>query len=132
MSMSDPVADFLTRIRNANKAKHKRVDIPRSKLKLEIAKALLREKYISRYKLIEDDRQGMLRLYLRYTSAGDGIITGLERVSRPGLRQYVGKDRIPRVYNGIGTAIISTSSGILTSKEARRAGVGGEVLCYIW
>ena len=132
MSMSDPVADFLTRIRNANKAKHKRVDIPRSKLKLEIAKALLREKYISRYKLIEDERQGMLRLYLRYTSAGDGIITGLERVSRPGLRQYVGKDRIPRVYNGIGTAIISTSSGILTSKEARRAGVGGEVLCYIW
>jgi len=132
MSMSDPVADFLTRIRNANKAKHKRVDIPRSNLKLEIAKALLREKYISRYKLIEDDRQGMLRLYLRYTSAGDGIITGLERVSRPGLRQYVGKDRIPRVYNGIGTAIISTSSGILTSKEARRAGVGGEVLCYIW
>ena len=132
MSMSDPVADFLTRIRNANKAKHKRVDIPRSNLKLEIAKALLREKYISRYKLIEDDRQGMLRLYLRYTMAGDGIITGLERVSRPGLRQYVGKDRIPRVYNGIGTAIISTSTGILTSKEARRAGVGGEVLCYIW
>ncbi|MBN1827417.1 MAG: 30S ribosomal protein S8 [Candidatus Eisenbacteria bacterium] len=132
MSMSDPVADFLTRIRNANKAKHKRVDIPRSKLKLEIAKALLREKYIARYKMVEDDRHGMLRLYLRYTPTGDGIITDLKRVSRPGLRQYVGKDEIPRVFNGIGTAIISTSSGVLTSKEARRAGVGGEVLCYIW
>lgn len=132
MSMSDPVADFLTRIRNANKAKHKRVDIPRSNLKLEIARALLREKYIARYKVLEDERQGMLRLYLRYTPDGDGIITGLKRVSRPGLRQYVGKDKIPRVFNGIGTAIISTSSGVLTSKEARSAGVGGEVLCYIW
>lgn len=132
MSMSDPVADYLTRVRNSNKAKHKRVDVPRSGLKLEITKALLREKFISRYKVIEDGRQGMLRVYLRYTPEGDGIITGLKRVSRPGLRRYVGKQDIPRVYNGIGTAILSTSSGVLTSKEARKRGVGGEVLCYVW
>ena len=132
MSMSDPVADYLTRVRNSNKAKHKRVDVPRSGLKLEITKALLREKFISRYKVIEDGRQGMLRVYLRYTPEGDGIITGLKRVSRPGLRRYVGKQSIPRVYNGIGTAILSTSSGVLTSKEARKRGVGGEVLCYVW
>jgi len=132
MSMTDPVADMLTRIRNANKAKHKRVDIPRSNLKLEIAKALMREKFISRYKVIEDGKQGVVRVYLRYLPTGEGLITGIRRISRPGLRQYVGKDKLPRVYNGIGTAILSTSSGVLTNKEARTRGVGGEVLCYIW
>lgn len=132
MSMTDPIADMLTRIRNANKAKHKRVDIPRSKLKLEIAKVLHREKFITKYRVIEDERQGMIRVYMKYTPSGERVITGIRRASTPGLRRYVGKVKIPRVYNGIGTAILTTSSGILTDKEARRRGVGGEVLCYIW
>ncbi|MFH1279494.1 MAG: 30S ribosomal protein S8 [Candidatus Eisenbacteria bacterium] len=132
MSMSDPIADMLTRIRNANKAKHKRLDVPRSGLKLEIAKVLHREKFITKYRVIEDERQGMIRIYMKYTPSGERIITGLRRASRPGLRKYVGKAKIPRVYNGIGTAILTTSSGILTDKEARRKGVGGEVLCYVW
>jgi len=132
MSMSDPIADMLTRVRNANKAKHKRVDVPRSNLKLEVAKVLHREKFIARYKVMEDTRQGMIRLYLRYTPSGERLITGIRRASRPGLRRYVGKKRVPRVYNGIGTAILTTSRGVLTDKEARRMGVGGEVLCYIW
>ena len=132
MSMTDPIADMLTRIRNANKAKHKRVDVPRSNLKLELAKVLHREKFISKYRVLEDDRQGMIRIYMRYTPDGDRMITGMRRVSSPGLRKYVGKDKLPRVYNGIGTAILSTSVGVLTDKEARRKGVGGEVICYVW
>ena len=132
MSMTDPIADMLTRIRNANKAKQKRVDVPRSNVKLEIAKVLLREKFISKYRVLEDDRQGLIRLYLRYTDAGDRIITGLKRVSRPGLRRYVGGSKAPRVYNGMGTAILTTSHGVITDKEARKRGVGGEVLCYVW
>lgn len=132
MSMTDPIADMLTRIRNANKAKHKRVDVPRSNLKLELAKVLHREKFISKYRVVEDEHQGMIRIYMKYTPTGDRIITGMRRVSSPGLRKYVGKDKLPRVYNGIGTAILTTSAGILTEKEARRKGVGGEVLCYVW
>jgi len=132
MSMSDPVADMLTRIRNANKAKHKRVDIPRSNLKVEIAKVLLRERFVSKYRVIADGPQGMIRVYLRYTPEGKRMITGLRRASRPGLRRYVGSKNVPRVYNGIGTAILTTSRGVLTDKEARKRKVGGEVLCYVW
>ncbi|MBM3319828.1 MAG: 30S ribosomal protein S8 [Candidatus Eisenbacteria bacterium] len=132
MSMTDPVADMLTRIRNANRAKHKRVDIPRSNLKVEIAKVLLREKYISKYRVIDDGRQGSIRVYLKYDPAGERVITGLRRASTPGLRRYVGRSGIPRVYDGIGTAILSTSQGILTDKEARKLGIGGELLCYVW
>jgi len=132
MSMTDPIADMLTRIRNANKAKQKRVDVPRSNVKLEIAKVLLREKFISKYRVLDNDCQGTIRLYLRYTEAGDRIITGLKRVSRPGLRRYVGGAKAPRVYNGLGTAILTTSQGVISDKEARKRQVGGEVLCYIW
>ncbi|RPJ41778.1 MAG: 30S ribosomal protein S8 [Candidatus Latescibacterota bacterium] len=132
MSMTDPIADMLTRIRNANRAKHKRVDIPRSNIKVEVAKVLLREKFISKYRVIDDGRHGTIRMYLRYTPSGDRVITNLKRVSTSGLRRYVGRERIPRVYDGLGTAILSTSKGILTDKEARKAGIGGELLCYVW
>jgi small subunit ribosomal protein S8 len=132
MSMTDPIADMLTRIRNASRAKHKRVDVPRSNLKVELAKVLLREKFISKYRVMDDGRLGMIRVYLKYTPAGDRVITGLRRKSTPGLRRYVGCESIPRVYDGLGTAILSTSKGILTDKEARKAGVGGELLCYVW
>ncbi len=132
MSMTDPIADMLTRIRNAKKAKHGRVDIPKSNVKVEIAKALAREKFIARYRVIEDKVQGRIRVYLRYDSKGESIITNLQRISKPGLRKYVGKADIPRVYGGIGTAILSTSRGVLTDKEARHEKVGGEVLCYVW
>jgi small subunit ribosomal protein S8 len=132
MSMTDPIADMLTRIRNANRAKHKRVDLPRSNMKLEIAKVLLRERFIAKYKVVDDGRHGTIRVYLRYTPSGDRVITGLKRVSTSGLRRYVRRERIPRVHDGLGTAILSTSKGILTDKEARRVGVGGELLCYVW
>jgi small subunit ribosomal protein S8 len=132
MSMTDPVADMLTRIRNANRAKHKRVDVPRSNLKVEIARVLLREKFISKYRVIDDGRQGMIRIYLKYTPSGERVLSGLRRMSTPGLRRYVGQDRIPRVYDGIGTAVLSTSKGILTDKEARSKGVGGELLAVVW
>lgn len=132
MSMSDPIADLLTRIRNAKNAKHSRVDIPKSNVKLEMVKAMAREKYISRYKVLDDSCQGTIRVYLRYDTEGSSLITGIRRVSRPGLRRYVGKAKIPQVYGGIGTAILSTPRGVLTDKEARREEVGGEVLCYLW
>jgi small subunit ribosomal protein S8 len=132
MSMTDPVADMLTRIRNANRAKHKRVDVPRSNLKVEIARVLLREKFISKYRVIDDGRQGMIRIYLKYTPSGERVLSGLRRMSTPGLRRYVGQDRIPRVYDGIGTAVLSTSKGVLTDKEARSKGVGGELLAVVW
>ncbi len=132
MSMSDPIADLLTRIRNAKNAKHNRVDIPKSKVKLEMVKAMVREKFIARYKVLDDGCQGTIRVYLRYDVEGTPLITGIKRISKPGLRKYVGKAEIPRVYGGIGTAILSTPRGVLTYKEARREQVGGEVLCYLW
>ena len=130
MTMTDPVSDLLTRIRNASDAKHETVDIPSSRLKLEIARILKEEGYISGYSLVQDDKQGMVRIQLRYTGK-DSVISSLERVSRPGCRVYAGKTDIPSVLGGLGICILSTSRGILTGKQAQEKGVGGEVLCYI-
>lgn len=132
MSMTDPIADLLTRIRNAAHAQHKSVDVPSSKMKLDIVKILKDERFVSNYRVIADGKQGMLRVYLRYLGKGKSAISGLERVSVPSLRVYVGKDSIPRVAGGYGIAIISTSQGIVTDKHARRIGVGGEVVCKVW
>jgi small subunit ribosomal protein S8 len=132
MSMTDPIADMLTRIRNACHAKHKRVDIPSSKVKCEVARVLAENSVINNFALIEDNKQGILRLYLRYGKTQQSIIHGIQRISRPGLRLYAPKDKIPRVLRGLGFAIISTSKGVMTDREARKAGVGGEILCKVW
>lgn len=132
MSMTDPIADMLTRIRNACQAKHPRVDVPASNLKTEIARILLKGGFVERVKLVKDEKQGFLRIYLKYDGANRTPISGLRRVSRPGLRKYVKKNELPRVQGGYGTAIISTSRGVVTDKEARKLGLGGEVLCEIW
>lgn len=132
MAVSDPVADFLTCIRNAVRAKHRKVDVPSSRMKSEIAKVLLRERFINNIKLIEDQKQGMLRVYLKYSGDDVNVITGIRRISSPGRRMYVGKDRLPRVLDGLGTAILSTSKGMMTDREAREAGLGGEVVCHVW
>ena len=130
--MTDPIADMLTRIRNAAKAKKKSVDIPSSKFKVAIAEALERERFIRGHKVLEDGKQGILRVQLMYTKDGQSVIRGIKRVSRPGLRHYVGVDEIPRVRSNYGTALLSTPRGVLSSKESRREHVGGEVLCHIW
>lgn len=132
MSMTDTVADLLTRIRNASKAKHEKVDMPSSSLKAEIARILKEEGYIKNVKLINDAKQNTLRIFLKYTSANEGVISGLERVSRPGRRVYVGKDEIPTVMSGLGVSIVSTSKGIMTDKAARETNIGGELLCKVW
>lgn len=132
MSVSDPVADFLTCIRNAIGAKHRKVDVPSSRMKAEIAKVLLRERFINNFKTIEDTRQGVLRLYLKYTNDETSVITDLKRVSKPGRRVYVGKDRVPRVMGGLGISVLSTSRGLMTDREARDAGLGGEIVCQVW
>lgn len=132
MSMTDPIADMLTRIRNACSAKHSKVDVPASKLKREVARVLAESRFIDNFAFIEDGKQGILRLYLRYDPHDNSIIRGLERVSKPGLRQYAGKADVPRVLRGLGIAIISTSRGVMTDKEARINGVGGEILCSVW
>ncbi len=132
MSMTDPVADMLTRIRNANTARHDQVDIPASGLKEEIARILKEEGYIKSYGHVEDQNQGKLRLYLKYSRDKQRVIAGIKRVSKPGRRVYVNKSDLPRVLNGLGTAIISTSRGVITAAQCKREGVGGEVLCYIW
>lgn len=132
MVMTDPIADFLTRIRNACMGRFERVDVPSSKMKLSIAKVLKEEGYIKNYKLIKDKRQGTLRLYLRYDVENVPVIGGLERISKPSCRVYVRHDKIPHVLNGYGTAILSTSKGILTDREARKQEVGGELLCQVW
>ena len=132
MSMTDPIADMLTRIRNACSAKHARVDVPASRLKREVARVLAESRFIDNFAFIEDGKQGILRLYLRYDQNDNSIIRGLERVSTPGLRQYASKADIPRVLRGLGIAIISTSKGVMTDKEARMNGVGGEILCSVW
>ncbi len=132
MTMTDPIADMLTRIRNGLQARLPVVEVPSSKIKKKLAEILLKEKYIADYKLSEEGSHKKLRIYLKYTPDGRPVISGLKRVSKPGLRVYVGKDKIPRVQNGLGTAILSTSKGILQDKLCRKEGVGGEVLCYIW
>jgi len=132
MAMSDPIADLLTRIRNAGKAKFNSVDIPGSKIKIELAKVLKSEGYIRNYKFIKDDKQGILRIYLKYGAQQDTVICQLERVSKPSRRVYVKSKEVPSVYNGTGIAILSTSRGIMTNRQARKENVGGEVLCTIW
>ncbi|MBM3317619.1 MAG: 30S ribosomal protein S8 [Candidatus Eisenbacteria bacterium] len=133
MSVSDPIADFLTRIRNASRAKHRRVEAPASRLSEEIAKLLHREGYIEGVARMEDGKQGVLRMQLRYDrSDGTPVIEGLERVSTPGRRVYIGAREIPRVRGGLGTAILSTPRGVMTDREARQAGVGGELVARVW
>ncbi len=131
MQITDPIADMLTRIRNANSAKHATVDIPASKMKRAIAQILLDEGYIKGVQLVEDGAQGVIRVTLKY-NGNDKVITGLRRVSKPGLRVYAGADELPRVLRGLGIAIISTSKGIMTDKKAREAHIGGEVLAFVW
>ena len=132
MNMTDPVADMLTRIRNSVRAKLPKVDIPSSKLKVEIARILKNEGYVANFKVNEDNKQGVLRIYLKYGPGMERVITDVQRVSRPGCRIYCGKDRIPRVYGGLGINILSTSRGLMTGKSAAREGVGGEILCNVW
>lgn len=132
MSMTDPIADYLTRIRNALKAKHTKVDIPHSKLKEEVTRILLEYRYIQNYLNIDDGKQGMIRIYLKYDEDEKSVISSIKRISKPGLRKYVNANEIPRVLNNLGIAILSTSKGVVTDREARQFGVGGEVLCYIW
>jgi len=130
--MTDPIADMLTRIRNACQAKKRSVEIPSSKFKVAIAEALMREKFIGNFRVVEDSKQGILRIDLKYTKDGDSIIRGIRRISRPGLRRYVGAGEIPRVRANYGTAILSTPRGVLSSGESRREHVGGEVICHVW
>ena len=133
MTMSDPIADMLTRIRNANTAKHDTVDVPSSKMKESIAKILLDEGYIKNYEIIEDGNFKTIRIELKYgKDKNEKIITGIKRISKPGLRVYAGKDEIPSVLNGLGIVILSTNQGIITDKEARKLQVGGEVLAFVW
>jgi small subunit ribosomal protein S8 len=130
--MTDPIADMLTRIRNGSKAKLEKVDIPSSKLKLEIAKILKDEGYIKNLKMVKDRRQGVIRVYLKYTDDEAPVIQGIKRVSKPGCRVYAGNDAIPKVLAGLGVAILSTPKGIQTGKQAKKDNVGGEVLCHVW
>jgi small subunit ribosomal protein S8 len=132
MSMTDPIADMLTRIRNASRAEHEKVDIPASRLKSRIAEILRDKGFIKNYRLIEDDKQGILRVYLKYGAGNEKMISGLVRVSTPGRRVYVSHDEIPSVLAGMGIAIISTSRGVLTDEDVRKQKVGGEVLAYVW
>jgi len=132
MSMTDPIADMLTRIRNANMVKHQKVDIPSSTLKVNIATVLKQEGFIKNYKVISDNLQGVLRVYLKYIDEKDAVINEIKRVSKPGGRIYVKSEEIPSVKSGLGVAIISTSKGIITDSAARKAGVGGEILCTVW
>ena len=132
MNITDPIADMLTRIRNANSSKHKTVDVPASKMKLGIAEILADEGYIKSYEEINDDAQGIIRITLKYDEDGRRVIDGLKRISKPGLKVYATRDELPRVLNGLGIAIISTSKGLKTDKQARELGIGGEVLAYIW
>jgi small subunit ribosomal protein S8 len=132
MGMTDPIADMLTRIRNANMAKLEKLDIPSSNLKLELARVLKEEGYIKNFKLLKDRKQGIVRVYMKYSPDELRVINGLKRVSSPGNRVYVGADEIPRVMGGLGVAILSTSKGVMADRESRTKNIGGEVLCYIW
>lgn len=132
MNTTDPIADMLTRIRNANRSKHKTVDIPASKMKIAIADILFKEGYIKSFEEISSDSQGTIRIALKYDEKGNRVIDGIKRISKPGLRVYASKEDLPEVLNGLGIAIVSTSKGIMTDKEARKEGLGGEVLAYVW
>lgn len=132
MQITDPIADFLTRIRNANSAKHDTVDIPASNMKKAIAEILLEEGYIKNFQIINDGTQGIIRITLKYNNGKEKVISGLRRVSKPGLRVYAGADELPRVLRGLGIAIISTSKGVMTDRKARAEHVGGEVLAFVW
>ncbi len=132
MVMTDPIADMLTRIRNGNNARHESVDIPASNVKKAIAEILLQEGFVKGYDVIDDGKQGIIRVQIKYGKDNERVITGLKRISKPGLRVYAKKDEIPRVLGGLGIAVISTSKGIITDKVARSEKVGGEVLCYVW
>ena len=132
MVMTDPIADMLTRIRNNNSAKHQFVDIPASNIKKEIARILQEEGYIKGFDVIDDKKQGIIRVELKYTKNKDRVITGIKRISKPGLRVYVKNDEIPKVLGGLGIAVLSTSFGIKTGKQAKKEGIGGEVVCYVW
>lgn len=132
MVMTDPIADLLTRIRNGNMVMHETVEVPSSNIKLGIVQILKEEGYIKDYEYIEDGKQGIIRIYLKYGQNKERVITGLKRISKPGLRVYVKKDEVPKVLGGLGTAIISTSQGLMADKTARKKGLGGEVICYIW
>ncbi|GAA6237847.1 MULTISPECIES: 30S ribosomal protein S8 [Apilactobacillus] len=132
MSMTDPIADFLTRVRNANMARHESVEVPASKIKKSIAEILKREGFVRDVEYMDDDKQGVIRVFLKYGKNNEHVISGLKRISKPGLRSYVKSDSIPKVLNGLGVAVISTSEGVITDKEARAKKIGGEVLAYIW
>lgn len=132
MQITDPIADLLTRIRNANTQKHETVDCPASKMKTSIVDILANEGYIKGYQIIEDGKQNVIRMTLKYSPSGERVISGLKRVSKPGLRYYASAEEMPRVLKGLGTAIVSTSKGVMTDKEARKEHVGGEVLCFVW
>ena len=132
MTMTDPIADMLTRIRNATVVKHETVDVPASNMKKELSRILLEEGFIRGYDVIEDGKQGIIRIQLKYGQTGERVISGLKRISKPGMRVYADKHEVPRVLNGLGISIISTSKGILTDKQARKENVGGEVICYVW
>ena len=132
MRLTDPVADFLTRIRNAIRARHQKVDVPASKLKLEIARILKEEGYVSNYKAVEEEGHKILRVYLKYSNNNEAAITNVERVSKPGCRVYVGRAEVPRVLGGLGINILTTPRGVMTGRQARREGVGGELLCQVW
>lgn len=130
--MTDPIADMLTRIRNGNNARHKTVDIPASNIKKDISNILLKEGYIKNFEVIDDDKQGIIRIDLKYGENNEKVISGIKRISKPGLRVYVGSQDVPKVLGGLGIAVISTSKGMLTDREARQNNVGGEVICYVW
>ncbi|WP_182201176.1 30S ribosomal protein S8 [Paraliobacillus salinarum] len=132
MVMTDPIADMLTRIRNANMVRHEKLELPASKLKAEVADILKREGFVRDYEYIADNKQGVLRIFLKYGTNEERVISGLKRISKPGLRVYAKSDEIPKVLNGLGIAIISTSKGVLSDKEAREQAIGGEVLAYVW
>jgi len=132
MTMTDPIADMLTRIRNANMVRHTSVDIPASNTKKKLAEILLGEGFIKGFDVIDDGKQGVIRVEMKYGEGKERVITGLKRISKPGLRVYAKRNEIPRVLGGLGVAVISTSNGVITDKEARKLGVGGEVVCYIW
>ena len=132
MVMTDPIADFLTRIRNANQAKHEVLEVPASNIKKGIAEILKREGFVKNVEVIEDDKQGIIRVFLKYGKNNERVISGLRRISKPGLRSYVKADAVPKVLNGLGIAILSTSEGVMTDKDARAKKIGGEVIAYVW
>lgn len=132
MVMTDPIADMLTRIRNANVVNHEKVDVPASKMKKALAEIFKGEGFIRDYQVIDDGKQGVIRMFLKYGPNREKVITGIKRISKPGLRVYVGKDELPKVLGGLGVAVVSTTKGLMSDKQARQAGLGGEVICYIW